>query len=976
MELVAKLQARLHDNIPRAVRSELCEEISLLITGAWADTPQRHRNNSLLWIFPKLVLARCGGNTTAAIRRRLRLWRERRYNELFAEATAAAEIPEREATGHPVQEVIGQFFTNAGEHDLPESVKLRVDKLMDRGLFGKAMAALSQAKLAQVSEENLQMLREKHPRAYGSPLAEVLVHPQPAPPEMTINILRKALQSFARGCAPGPSGMTADLLRILSALPASGERLMQSLLTMCNKCISGNVGASHEHATAFFAAKLIALEKSDGGLRPVAMGEVLRRLTAKTLMIASKEKARAIFARVNQFAVGSPNAIPFLGLVAQQATERIAELREAHGTANPPDPQRVRALFKGDISNAFNAASRAKILAAAATHFPELFPFISAGYAAPTPLYFGKHTISSEEGSQQGDVHGTFLFGLAVLEAYHHVRDRMEAIGVPMPLLGSEAEEPDAILLHLRAFFADDLLLSGSVAELQQIVVAFAEEFRAVGLEFNMAKCQIIAHPDDFEFIRGFSETFNAMQLVDLSAWEYLGIPIGSRAWREEYTANYINRYVTSRLDLIQKYGEFSPHQALALLQSVAGWSQCQFLAQSLGPCPAFETYDRALRNCCGAIFEPASDQQWEMFTLPKKLGGLGLRSCSALSAFAFLGTTAKALAAWPIFRLLPPQTDSWEAAAYSPVVSPNIFAMYSDGDAATATSRNMSGAYEAEKLERLLQPHGLSQSELLLAKVQLAAGSADWQSCSVADSVTRRSSTSFFLPARDARLVFALRMGSSIGLRGACPFCRNCEVSVSHLLSCMHGGARQIMHSSLKAAVGFCEELAGYSVHYEALPFGDGRRIDILSTRGNATTLIDVAITNPLATNHSMEMAPGTPSIAATHYERVKHAMYGAAATELGFPLVPFVVDVFGGLGQSACAHLQGLAARVADRNNMPRSAALALLRSIVASAMARGLAMLLRRAIEGNTVNDDSSAHEDTVECIEPEEDTELDE
>jgi hypothetical protein len=183
-------------------------------------------------------------------------------------------------------------------------------------------------------------------------------------------------------------------------------------------------------------------------------------------------------------------------------------------------------------------------------------------------------------------------------------------------------------------------------------------------------------------------------------------------------------------------------------------------------------------------------------------------------------------------------------------------------------------------------------------------------------------------------------------------------------------------MHSSLKAAVGFCEELAGYSVHYEALPFGDGRRIDILSTRGNATTLIDVAITNPLATNHSMEMAPGTPSIAATHYERVKHAMYGAAATELGFPLVPFVVDVFGGLGQSACAHLQGLAARVADRNNMPRSAALALLRSIVASAMARGLAMLLRRAIEGNTVNDDSSAHEDTVECIEPEEDTELDE
>ena len=41
-------------------------------------------------------------------------------------------------------------------------------------------------------------------------------------------------------------------------------------------------------------ATLVALDKEDGGLRPVAVGEVLRRLTGKALCELIKKKARPL----------------------------------------------------------------------------------------------------------------------------------------------------------------------------------------------------------------------------------------------------------------------------------------------------------------------------------------------------------------------------------------------------------------------------------------------------------------------------------------------------------------------------------------------------------------------------------------------------------------------------------------------------------------------------------------------------------
>ena len=71
-------------------------------------------------------------------------------------------------------------------------------------------------------------------------------------------------------------------------------------------------------------------------------------------------------------------------------------------------------LLKIDLNNAFNLVERASFLTALPEHAPEASRFTTLAYAAPTPLYFGKHVITSSAGTQQGAPLSMHLFSLAL----------------------------------------------------------------------------------------------------------------------------------------------------------------------------------------------------------------------------------------------------------------------------------------------------------------------------------------------------------------------------------------------------------------------------------------------------------------------------------------------------------------------------------------------------------------------------------
>ena len=83
------------------------------------------------------------------------------------------------------------------------------------------------------------------------------------------------------GSAGGPGGLRPQHLKDLTSasMGDAGLRLLARLTEFTNLCLSGYVPAVTQ--PVFCGAVLCALNKKDGGARPVFVGSTLRRLVVK-----------------------------------------------------------------------------------------------------------------------------------------------------------------------------------------------------------------------------------------------------------------------------------------------------------------------------------------------------------------------------------------------------------------------------------------------------------------------------------------------------------------------------------------------------------------------------------------------------------------------------------------------------------------------------------------------------------------------
>ena len=148
---------------------------------------------------------------------------------------------------------------------------------------------------------------------------------------------------------------------------------------------------------------LIAINKSkapDCDVRPIAIGEVLRRLTSRCLCAMVKSKAADYF---------SPHQ---LGVACPGGAETMVHSLRACVDRHWEDDDFV--VLKVDLRNAFNNVSRQAVLDQCHSHFPELFPWVSWCYSHPTNLWHPLGSLSSTSGVQQGDPLGSLLFSLVI----------------------------------------------------------------------------------------------------------------------------------------------------------------------------------------------------------------------------------------------------------------------------------------------------------------------------------------------------------------------------------------------------------------------------------------------------------------------------------------------------------------------------------------------------------------------------------
>jgi hypothetical protein len=284
-------------------------------------------------------------------------------------------------------------------------------KKVEFGLVTPAMTALqSTAGLADPEDDAVKTRVEgKHP--VGDPI--------PTPPNLpqatdlhlgSVNEAKKLLQQATRGKSAGPSRLTNEMLRETCLLKSEeGGAALTSFMAYVNTFIDGAFDKSQ--APFINAARLIAKIKSEKDERPIAIGEVLRRLACRWVARKKGEEAAAYLSPLQ------------VGVEVQGGGETVARGLSVLFHQHNRDPN--VAMVSVDGKNAFNEADRRNMLEQVERHFPSLVRIAYFLYGGPAVLYFGQNIILSRCGTHQGCPLGGLFFALAIHPILKEIKVRI-----------------------------------------------------------------------------------------------------------------------------------------------------------------------------------------------------------------------------------------------------------------------------------------------------------------------------------------------------------------------------------------------------------------------------------------------------------------------------------------------------------------------------------------------------------------------
>jgi hypothetical protein len=803
----------------------------------------------------------------------------------------------------------GSLLDTAVDVDsLPDQVASKAIKLARSGYAAKAVRCLSAARVADPSRPEVQAeMDAKHPHALPPDIPDDIraTAAQANIPAPTARQVARALSSFSLGTAPGPSGLSVQHIKDLATVP--GSTLTTEIAALCHHLMCGT--APRDVIEHFAGAKLVALVKKDGSLRPIAVGDTLRRIAARLLATSHKSRFRSVLEAAHQLGVGTPSAID--GIC--HTMRRVA----------------ADARLKIDLSNAFNRVDRSAMFRAIAHYCPGLLPYAISIYGGRPRLFLGTHTILSLMGTQQGDPLAPVIFALVLA---YCMRD----------FTGGND-------LALEAWYLDDGSAAGTLAALRAWFDHLVKEGPQYGLFVNHAKCEIISDLPPAVTTEAFPEIPVANHRT-LDDWDLLGTAMGTNAASSVDT--FVDRSIKKML-LIASLPD--PHVAFTLLRFCSAGALVNHLMRTFGPHPAFERFDTSVLDAlqlCASLpaFNSATTLQVQ---LPSRLGGIGFRSTSTHAPAAYIASLCASRAVTPLIirdvATFPAITGDTRLAS---CLSSSTLSSISPAALALAQARIDDP--DLEKKARFQRTLSIAIDDALRATAT-PFDSARLNSCAGASALLGLphpddEPESLWLTAEEFSLHLTHRLGLRVALAPApCSYCKGDHTADTfgvHSLSCIGNGVRTTLHHSLRDQILKMASLAGYAPRREPMIPNSSLRGDVLLRKGASWTLTDIAVVNASCRTHIKHTVVSTGN-AAAHYAKKKHDHYDAACKAANWTLVPLVVETFGAWSPESLPLLRQLAKDMGARSGTVWHRRIPRAMRMLQLALARGVC----RALHGNT-------------------------
>ena len=474
-------------------------------------------------------------------------------------------------------------------------------------------------KAIPVTSEVLAKLRELHPQGPVEPFAGVAhrhMRHTAGILDDDYDFLDACIKTFPRDTAPGISGWTLPLL--YHSIKRSPFRQFIVVLT---RLIARGEAPGRDYLRA---ARLTPIGKEDGGIRPIAVGDLIDRLCGKLIL---RKAFKPEFLLPCQFGVGSRGGVEPMVHLLQKAIDGDLGFDLTH-------------LAVVDISNAFNTTDRRLIAQAVLTFAPSLFKAAAWAYGSPTELLVreGKsvHVILSSQGVRQGDPWAALFFSLALRPILKRVID---ALG------------PEHTVL---AYHDDVAILGPNDSILTRVSTVMAEVHPTLGtasspLQINISKSKTMT----FDHIRQHG-------------FKFLGTMLGSKAERRAFLDQR-----TTEIEVLTTAIQGLPHQHALLALRLSVQQRLRHLQRSLPSADITDCWERLdnslsrafkqIRGIRGDLGRNMEDDD-ALIQLPIRLGGAGIlsfKTCAPLAYAASLSMSETLLGHFIPSIALPTNTQT-----------------------------------------------------------------------------------------------------------------------------------------------------------------------------------------------------------------------------------------------------------------------------------------------------------------------------